>query len=494
MKTKIKSLLAVFVTLTDVQVSHADELSSYVKQCQKELQFENVSIPHLNCFDGEVFDDAAGPFGSTKDVFGYEKITDAVDLTFACRWISRVVGANNSLLGGTAAGVEMLLHNRKSGNTCFFSSKLGSIQFGNTTFKDVASTEVVSPTSSNASTYWLQPTQLNKEIQCIGCHVAGPYIASAFIAPLLAKHGLLNNGHTTMKTKVAAKGKPEYHAVGTGLANNPFANWDSLVRGTKNADGTYKDNGYLLEASSTCADQCHGIGYHSPAETRRDFPVTGNELQRSITQIIEDVQAMGVMPPNSHGHYAWINRDTPTIKNGNEFAGSGDYEWLSDVKKEYPGFHCDNPSALEAHVVGSDSIVSTAYMNTLGDKLKIFNLREGLVCVDADQPDGRCEDYLVRYQCGDGEMTEWYDKDNPGPTQDNESRSNIANLCKGRGEPISIQTTFWLKHQPGMTSTTYVDGPHDRLSQFNTNGLVCKNADQPNGASCSNYVVRFRCD
>jgi hypothetical protein len=40
----------------------------------------------------------------------------------------------------------------------------------------------------------------------------------------------------------------------------------------------------------------------------------------------------------------------------------------------------------------------------------------------------------------------------------------------------------------GWTYTSY--GPNDRLAQFDEYGLVCNNADQPNG-QCSNYVVRY---
>ena len=43
-----------------------------------------------------------------------------------------------------------------------------------------------------------------------------------------------------------------------------------------------------------------------------------------------------------------------------------------------------------------------------------------------------------------------------------------------------------------MSTWIYVNGPSDRLAQFDNQGLVCYNSQQDD-AQCSNYVVRFDC-
>ncbi|HEX7028585.1 MAG TPA: RICIN domain-containing protein, partial [Gammaproteobacteria bacterium] len=63
-----------------------------------------------------------------------------------------------------------------------------------------------------------------------------------------------------------------------------------------------------------------------------------------------------------------------------------------------------------------------------------------------------------------------------------ESRSQISGLC-AFPTAIEAQTTV-------MDMVFIAYGPNDRLAQLTPYGLVCNNADQPNG-QCSNYVVRY---
>jgi hypothetical protein len=120
----------------------------------------------------------------------------------------------------------------------------------------------------------------------------------------------------------------------------------------------------------------------------------------------------------------------------------------------------------------------------------VFNAREGLVCLSSDQPNGRqCNNYSVKYQCSDGSWSGVYDVDSPTFGGDYEQRSNQANVCSSKPgmTAIAIQATVIVN---GVTKV--VNGPADRLAQFSPTGLVCRNSEQPNGASCSNYVVRYR--
>src|SRR6185436_8056107 len=48
---------------------------------------------------------------------------------------------------------------------------------------------------------------------------------------------------------------------------------------------------------------------------------------------------------------------------------------------------------------------------------------------------------------------------------------------------------------PSGRGVLTLNGPKDRLAQFDAEGLECRNADQGAGQSCSNYVVKFAdCD
>lgn len=416
----------------------AETLTQYVNTCKAELGFQVV--PALNCFDGILFAPNKGFRGEpVNDWVGYARVNNNVDLAFACRWLF-----DDNI--GMARSVEMLLHNRGNGNTCFFSAKEPD--------PDVRSVppQLVPVTDSNASSYWRQPADVDAEIRCIGCHAAGPYIASPRIAPALANFGLLNNTHDTFVPD--EPGPVRYHAVGES-----FSAWDSLM------------DDYLLK--STCANGCHSIAYESPQEPiRRSFDV----LLPSISQVISIVRQEGVMPPNgADSPYRWINLDS--------VAGSGDRETFNESKDkdkfEKLLRYCGAPTELEAHVVGSDRVFMVP--SPFPDKLATFNLHDGLRCVNAEQSDGSCNDYQTRYLC-DGEWTNWYNMDNPGFQEDNESRSLISGLCPS---PTAIEARTIV-----MDAVYVAYGPNDRLAQFTPYGLVCNNADQPNG-QCSNYVVRY---
>jgi hypothetical protein len=115
--------------------------------------------------------------------------------------------------GDPFISMELLIHNRETGGTCFFGAKdvlTGGINGGNrpipapivapTNFKPVPG----EPGKLLADKYWMQPTELNNKklptdsahtpanygfVRCVGCHSQGPYIASAQIARDLAGLG-----------------------------------------------------------------------------------------------------------------------------------------------------------------------------------------------------------------------------------------------------------------------------------------------------------------
>ncbi len=438
-----------------VKVAQGESLAQYVAACKTQVGF--TTLPDINCYDGILFaqsnvDGEEDNLGATRDFVGYKRITNDIDLAVACRWL----GAGDRLNPGLAASVEMLVHNRINGNTCFFSAKANS---GSPDPNINVASVLASPTAANASNFWDDPGHVDGSgRRCVECHVAGPIIASPRVADELGILGLLNNGHDTFSTR--------YKAV-TPPGGGAFSFWNEIVQDNNVAD--------------TCASGCHTVGHDS---TILDVLFIQPVLLPSISTVIDKVIDAGVMPPNGAASpYRWINRDS--------INGSGDQETFSESKTEYPKLleYCGAPTFIEAHAVGSDINFSP---KLLPDKLSMFNLRDGLVCLNSDQESGVCNDYKVRYQCtapnGNKTWTNWYNTDSPSFDGDHEERSRATNLCASpTGSTVTaIEAGVTLSN--GWTYTSY--GPNDRLAQFNEYGLVCNNADQPTG-QCSNYVVRF---
>ncbi|XP_062267736.1 mucin-5AC-like [Platichthys flesus] len=82
----------------------------------------------------------------------------------------------------------------------------------------------------------------------------------------------------------------------------------------------------------------------------------------------------------------WYDRDRPS--------GTGDWELLSNLKKENPGQICDSPMYIEA--VTTDTM--TPAIST-GENFLHYNPTVGFVCRKADQIDGECLNYKVRFGC-----------------------------------------------------------------------------------------------
>jgi len=461
----------------------ATELQNYVTQCQNELHFQASEVPQLDCNAGVNFAPPPNSQSPINDYMVYKKVNDSVDLTVACRWVSLSISE--------AFSVEMLIHNRQNGSTCFFSAK--SSGAGAT-----ISTSVVSPTNfPSADAYWVSPTELNNTflpsnktttdsapnttdpLRCVGCHVQGPYIASARISPFLARFGLLNDGHDTFADTTAQPSAtvPHYHAVGSGRWDTPnasaFGAWDKIIH----------DN--VDTAPGSCGT-CHALGDAlGPAGMVGNlFPNNFAAILPSLLTDINQLAGSSLMPPAADdSEFHWINRDN---------ASDGiELETFTASTNGFPvlPYYCGVPTNLEAHAVSSDAVFSTAEMATLPDKLRAFNSRDGLNCFNSDQPAGKkCADYSVRYQCFDGSWTPFYNDDqNSTDDGDHEPLTSLAvYTCAGLPR-IAVQVRFAVN---GVVKT--VTGPVDRLQQFAPSGLICKNSDQGTGQQCANYVVRYR--
>lgn len=475
MRTIIFRLIAIALTLISV-IATADELTDYVQKCESELGFVANDVPSLDCNDGLAFDiELQG--SPINDFTGHAAINSQVDLVFSCRWLVNAKPAYSP----TATSVELIMHNRQNGATCFFAAK----DFSNPSpdIDTVVSTTIVSPTDANASSYWMQPTEienkrfttpgskLNTHLACVGCHVAGPYIASNNIAPFLAQFGLLNDGHDTF----GAGNVNGYHVVTPTLPDahgqTAFARWNQEIRDQNSTTGL-----------AACASSCHSIGTKSTVGTiygaQGVFPVIPSLLE-NITGLIPE------MPPGYPANsallerslnYTWVNMTNPSTNS------TGEIETLEQLRNWYPAFYCPQPAFLVAHVVDSYFIFGSG---SFPDKLNRFNLQDGLVCLNGDQNGSTCHDYQTRYKCGG--WTAWKNQDDPGYSGDWETRSG-AGVC---ASPTGIQARY---NAGSAKSPNWIiaNGPPDRLDEFDSNGLVCYNAQQSNN-KCSNYVVRFEC-
>ncbi|CAH1274229.1 CILP2 [Branchiostoma lanceolatum] len=88
----------------------------------------------------------------------------------------------------------------------------------------------------------------------------------------------------------------------------------------------------------------------------------------------------------SDGWTHWFDRDNPLP--------TADNEALCEHRIENPGEICRHPSGIQARVKGSNTPATQT-----SEYFVKFSPLDGLVCRDAHQLDGRCEDYEVRYWC-----------------------------------------------------------------------------------------------
>ncbi len=85
----------------------------------------------------------------------------------------------------------------------------------------------------------------------------------------------------------------------------------------------------------------------------------------------------------------WFDRDNPS--------GTGDWELLANLLQEYPEANlCEVPTGIECRQTNG------APLSAAGEKVTCDAL-VGLICKNADQADGACEDYKVRFLCEEPE-------------------------------------------------------------------------------------------
>ncbi|XP_038629499.1 uncharacterized protein si:dkey-205h13.2 isoform X1 [Scyliorhinus canicula] len=172
----------------------------------------------------------------------------------------------------------------------------------------------------------------------------------------------------------------------------------------------------------------------------------------------------------------WFDSDNPS--------GKGDYEDLVNLRKEYPGQICSNPTACEIETTSGLSASNTA------DNIPQCNISSGFACVNEEQNDGNCEDYRIRFICPESFCnckTEWFDRDNPSGKGDYE---DLFNLRKEYPSQIcSIPTACEVETTSGIPASN----TGDNIPQCSiVSGFICVNEEQEDGA-CEDYRVRFTC-
>merc|ERR1712130_860200 len=173
---------------------------------------------------------------------------------------------------------------------------------------------------------------------------------------------------------------------------------------------------------------------------------------------------------------SWFDRDNPS--------GTGDWELLKDQ-----GGVCERPTAVEARIIGSTAMTTTEVVT--------ISLA-GFVCQNVNQADRYCEDYEIRYCCGDDKATElttgtceggkwssWYDRDNPGGVGDWERI-----IDHGGHEKLDDVCEFPAAAEARVVGTTNLDTTE--VVDFTNQGLVCQNHLQADGR-CNDYEVRWCC-
>ncbi|XP_034386333.1 mucin-5AC-like [Cyclopterus lumpus] len=175
----------------------------------------------------------------------------------------------------------------------------------------------------------------------------------------------------------------------------------------------------------------------------------------------------------------WFDRDNPS--------GTGDWELLSSLRRQYPGQICPNPGAIEAQTLTGISVAAA------GEKIYRNDISNGFICRNRDQRDKRCQDYRVRFTCPSAYCgvkvcwTKWFDRDNPSGSGDWEllsslRKENPGKICPNPGA-IEAQT---------LTGFSAAAAGERIYRSDTTTGFICRNRDQRD-KRCQDYRVRFSC-
>lgn len=175
-------------------------------------------------------------------------------------------------------------------------------------------------------------------------------------------------------------------------------------------------------------------------------------------------------PAQAYEWTDWRDSDDPS--------GSRDIERLSSHISQL-GIECDSVVAVQARRI-SDKVLAeeTGEVITLNTDL-------GFQCVNANQPDGACDDYEMRFACA--QWSAWLDRDDGG-TGDNDNETINKHTNEGSldcDEVVDVEARR-VADQLDATQTGQI------LTLDTTTGLKCKYSLQSN-YRCDDYEVRYLC-
>jgi len=199
----------------------------------------------------------------------------------------------------------------------------------------------------------------------------------------------------------------------------------------------------------------------------------------------------------------WFDRDDPT--------GFADAEVCSDQipctsladSGQFTGCPFETIEIRRNGAEGDVFTTAEEILNELGEVVSITH--EGMVCLNANQTDGTCNDYSVRFCCSipDPEPTcsfsDWFDRDDPSGFADAEictdeypCTSNSGQFSTSGCPFASIEIRVNGDETNVFTTADEVLSEIGEVVTIDSEGMVCLNVDQTDG-TCSDYSVRFCC-
>lgn len=165
----------------------------------------------------------------------------------------------------------------------------------------------------------------------------------------------------------------------------------------------------------------------------------------------------------------WFDRDNPS--------GTGDGERIPEAFAE-GRIPCDDPIDIQARRVGDG-----LFAEYTGESFTM-DTTTGLVCLNADQPDGMCQDYEIRVACP--MWSAWSSRDTDAGTGDYEG---IASHFEDQDFACDTADEFEARR---ISDGVDAAATGESVTYDTTYGFACVHADQPDG-QCDDYEVRVRC-
>ncbi|XP_035670316.1 latent-transforming growth factor beta-binding protein 4-like [Branchiostoma floridae] len=173
----------------------------------------------------------------------------------------------------------------------------------------------------------------------------------------------------------------------------------------------------------------------------------------------------------------WLDGDDPV--------GTGDWELLPDLQRDFPGRICSNTSGIQARVRGSGVKASATL-----ERFVVINPQEGFACRNNMQSDCLCQDYEVRFCCKQSDIDECSDgtHDCHPDAECHNNAGSFSCQCKHGfiGNGTSCSATICVTDVDECTAAAAPCDP--KANCTNTEGFffcLCNTGYMGNGTSCA---------